>query len=64
MSVHRCPKHDVLFESNKPPTQDGHAKCPFCKLDRENAPLIEKPAPAKKIAPVDPPQPKEVAGID
>ncbi len=30
MSVHRCPVHDVLFESNKPPTQDGHAKCPFC----------------------------------
>lgn len=30
MATHRCPKHDVLFDSHKPPTQDGHAKCPLC----------------------------------
>jgi hypothetical protein len=37
MTVNRCPKHDVLFESNKPPTQDGHAKCPICKRERDPA---------------------------
>jgi hypothetical protein len=30
VAIHRCPKHDVLFESQTPPTQDGHAKCPQC----------------------------------
>jgi hypothetical protein len=30
MAVFRCPKHDVLFHAEKPPTQHGHAKCPHC----------------------------------
>jgi hypothetical protein len=38
MTTHRCPKHDVLFESQKPPTQDGHAKCPVCNpREKESA---------------------------
>jgi hypothetical protein len=30
MAVFRCPKHDVLFQAEKAPTQHGHGKCPFC----------------------------------
>jgi hypothetical protein len=30
MAIFRCPKHDVLFEANQPPTHMGHAKCPHC----------------------------------
>lgn len=30
MATFRCPKHDVLFQADKAPTQHGHGKCPFC----------------------------------
>lgn len=56
MPVHRCPKHDVLFDSQKPPTQDGHQKCPLC-----NPPTVEKKDAQGKAEPV---APSQTAGID
>jgi hypothetical protein len=36
----RCPKHDVLFQTNAKnwPTQDGHADCPKCQPPGPNCP--------------------------
>lgn len=41
MTTFRCPKHDVLFEANKAPTQDGHKKCHKCTPP----PKSDKPEP-------------------
>jgi hypothetical protein len=45
MTTFRCPKHDITFEANKAPTQDGHAKCPLC-----NPPANESADPGKRAA--------------
>lgn len=54
MATFRCPKHDVLFQANQPPTQDGHKKCPIC-----NPP--EKPKPGENPEPA---EAKQQAGVD
>lgn len=43
---YRCPKHDVVFSAQKPPSQNGHLKCPLCSPKEKDGKAYSAEQPA------------------